>query len=76
MHLHVLNGELSFVNHCFFFIVIVGVFEFKRITTMHLQSKFFSELDALSANLLKVYAKKGGAQGRKIKSIMVSITQV
>ncbi|KAK0131528.1 putative nuclease HARBI1 [Merluccius polli] len=36
--------------------------EFKRITTMHLQSKFFSELDAHSVNLLKAYAKKGGAR--------------
>ncbi|XP_028298033.1 uncharacterized protein LOC114460299 [Gouania willdenowi] len=49
--------------------------EFKRITTTHLQSKFFAELDAHSANLLKVYAKKGGVQGRKIKNIMVPITQ-
>lgn len=43
---------------------------------MHLQSKYFSELDAHSANLLKAYAKTGGAQERKIKSIMVPITQV
>uniref|UniRef100_A0AAV2K309 Uncharacterized protein n=1 Tax=Knipowitschia caucasica TaxID=637954 RepID=A0AAV2K309_KNICA len=49
--------------------------EFKRITTTHLQSKFFAELDAHSAKLLKVYAKKGGVQGRKIKNIMVPITQ-
>uniref|UniRef100_A0A672ICZ9 PB1 domain-containing protein n=1 Tax=Salarias fasciatus TaxID=181472 RepID=A0A672ICZ9_SALFA len=44
--------------------------EFKRITTLHLQSKFFSGLDANSGNLLKAFAKKGGAQGKKIKSIM------
>ncbi|TKS65348.1 putative RNA-directed DNA polymerase from transposon BS [Collichthys lucidus] len=49
--------------------------EFKRITTLHLQSKFFSELDACSAILLKAYSKKGGVQGKKIKSIMVPITQ-
>ncbi|KAE8289473.1 hypothetical protein D5F01_LYC11174 [Larimichthys crocea] len=49
--------------------------EFKRITTLHLQSKFFSELDAHSAILLKAYSKKGGVQGKKIKSIMVPITQ-
>jgi len=50
--------------------------EFKRITTVHLQSKFFSKLDVHSANLMKAYAKKGGVQGRKIKTIMAPITQV
>ncbi|KAF4116599.1 hypothetical protein G5714_004088 [Onychostoma macrolepis] len=49
--------------------------EFKRITTIHLQSKLFSELDVHSANLMKVYAKKGGVQGKKIKTIMAPITQ-
>ncbi|KAM6892967.1 uncharacterized protein PEZ65_023019 [Lycodopsis pacificus] len=49
--------------------------EFKRITTINLQSKFFSQLDLHSENLIQVYAKKGGVQGRKIKSIMVPITQ-
>ncbi|XP_019223257.1 sterile alpha motif domain-containing protein 3-like isoform X1 [Oreochromis niloticus] len=49
--------------------------EFKRITTIHLQSKFFSQLDSYSANLMKIYAKKGGIQGRKIKTIMAPATQ-
>ncbi|KAG8005391.1 hypothetical protein GBF38_022579, partial [Nibea albiflora] len=49
--------------------------EFKRITTVSLLPKFFSELDVLSSNLMKVFSKKGGGQGRKIKSIMIPITQ-
>ncbi|XP_030581534.1 uncharacterized protein LOC115777712 isoform X1 [Archocentrus centrarchus] len=49
--------------------------EFKRITTIHLQSTFFSRVDAHSANLMKAYAKKGGVQGRKIKTIMAPMTQ-
>ncbi|XP_039462131.1 uncharacterized protein LOC120435957 isoform X1 [Oreochromis aureus] len=49
--------------------------EFKRITTIHLQSKFFSQLDSYSANLMKIYAKKGGIQGRKINTIMAPATQ-
>ncbi|KAI4816415.1 hypothetical protein KUCAC02_008742 [Chaenocephalus aceratus] len=49
--------------------------EFKRITTMNLQSKFFSSLDIHSTSLIDVYTKKGGVQGKKIKSIMLPITQ-
>ncbi|KAM8772540.1 uncharacterized protein AB9X84_010280 isoform 2-T2 [Acanthopagrus schlegelii] len=49
--------------------------EFKRITTVSLLPKFFSQLDALSSKLMKVFSKKGGGQGRKIKSIMIPITQ-
>ncbi|XP_072571851.1 uncharacterized protein [Paramormyrops kingsleyae] len=49
--------------------------EFKRITTISLQSKFFSRLDLLSENLMKVYAQKGGILGRKIQRIMVPVTQ-
>lgn len=45
--------------------------EFRRITTVYLLSKFFSELEAQSSNLIKVFGKKGGVQGRKIKSIMI-----
>ncbi|KAI9539258.1 hypothetical protein NQZ68_005337 [Dissostichus eleginoides] len=47
--------------------------EFKRITTINLQSKFFSSLD--STSLIDVYTKKGGVQGKKIRSIMLPITQ-
>uniref|UniRef100_A0A0F8C9V8 Sterile alpha motif domain-containing protein 3 n=1 Tax=Larimichthys crocea TaxID=215358 RepID=A0A0F8C9V8_LARCR len=50
--------------------------EFKRITTVSLLSKFFSKLDALSSNLMKVFGNKGGVQGRKIRSIMIPITQM
>ncbi|XP_046706911.1 uncharacterized protein LOC124386909 [Silurus meridionalis] len=49
--------------------------EFKRITTVHLQSKFFSQLDVHSANLIKAYSKKGGFIGRRLKSIMTPMTQ-
>ncbi|KAK5599871.1 hypothetical protein CRENBAI_014470 [Crenichthys baileyi] len=49
--------------------------EFKRITTVGLLQKFFSELDAQSSKLLKVFSKKGGAQGRKIKSLLMPLTQ-
>nr|XP_046248096.1 uncharacterized protein LOC124060811 isoform X2 [Scatophagus argus] len=47
---------------------------FKRITAVPLLSKFFSELD-IHSNLMKVFAKKGGAQGRKIKTTMAPIIQ-
>lgn len=50
--------------------------EFRRITTFGLLPKFFSELDVHSSKLLKVFGKKGGAQGRKIKSILMPMTQV
>lgn len=59
--------------HCFLFQISA---EFKRITTIQLQSKFFGELDAHSANLMTAYAKKGGFQGRKIKTILAPISQV
>nr|XP_008275458.1 PREDICTED: uncharacterized protein LOC103354015 [Stegastes partitus] len=49
--------------------------EFQRITTVGLLPKFFSDLDAHSLKLLKVFGKKGGAQGRKIKSILMPMTQ-
>ncbi|XP_020556410.1 uncharacterized protein LOC110014068 isoform X2 [Oryzias latipes] len=49
--------------------------EFQRITTVQLQSKFFRELDALSPRLLKVYAKKGGLQGQKLRRVLVPMTQ-
>ncbi|XP_023814738.1 uncharacterized protein LOC111947962 [Oryzias latipes] len=49
--------------------------EFQRITTVQLQFKFFMELDALSPRLLKVYAKKGGLQGQKLRRVLVPMTQ-
>uniref|UniRef100_A0A7N6FKA3 PB1 domain-containing protein n=3 Tax=Anabas testudineus TaxID=64144 RepID=A0A7N6FKA3_ANATE len=50
--------------------------EFKRITTVQLQSKFFHQLDALSEKLTRVFARKGGVLGKRIKTIMVPMTQV
>ncbi|KAG5277559.1 hypothetical protein AALO_G00118990 [Alosa alosa] len=38
--------------------------EFKRITIVNLQSKFFSQLDAQSANLMKAFSKKRGYPGK------------
>ncbi|XP_076146592.1 uncharacterized protein LOC143131083 isoform X2 [Alosa pseudoharengus] len=50
--------------------------EFKRITIVNLQSKFFSQLDAQSANLMKAFSKKGGTLGRRLKRIVVPMTEV
>lgn len=49
--------------------------EFKRITTVNLQSKFFSQLDGLSAKLMKAFGKRGGLVGQKLKSIMVPMSE-
>ncbi|KAF3856810.1 hypothetical protein F7725_017533 [Dissostichus mawsoni] len=37
--------------------------EFKRITTINMQSKFFSSLDIHSTSLIDVYTKKEGNGG-------------
>ncbi|KAL2084999.1 hypothetical protein ACEWY4_020517 [Coilia grayii] len=50
--------------------------EFRRITTVNLQSKFFSNLDAYSPNLMKAFSRKGGTVGRSLKKIMKPMTQV
>ncbi|KAJ8014326.1 hypothetical protein DPEC_G00039080 [Dallia pectoralis] len=42
--------------------------EFKRITTVPLQSKFLSQLDLYSDNLVKLFKKKGGQQGERLKN--------
>ncbi|XP_037392517.1 uncharacterized protein LOC108416135 [Pygocentrus nattereri] len=49
--------------------------EFERITTVHLLSRFFSKLDLHSAKLLKVFAKRGGVQGRKIMQLVTAMAQ-
>ncbi|XP_062379402.1 uncharacterized protein LOC134067929 [Sardina pilchardus] len=49
--------------------------EFKRITIVNLQSKFFSQLDAQSANLMKAFSRKGGTLGRRLKRIVVPMTE-
>ncbi|XDV25456.1 hypothetical protein PO909_029372 [Leuciscus waleckii] len=48
--------------------------EFKRITTMPLQSRFLSQLDLFTANLLKVFEKRSGQQGKKLRDMSVIVT--
>lgn len=48
--------------------------EFKRITNMPLQSRFLSQLDFLSENLLRVFAMQSGEQGKKLKDIAAMMT--
>ncbi|KAJ7990927.1 hypothetical protein DPEC_G00291960 [Dallia pectoralis] len=47
--------------------------EFKRITTIPLQSKFMSQLDVYSEKLLKMFQGRGGELGRRLKSVMAPI---
>lgn len=72
-HFNAMIVKFTFVYPFFLFKLTA---EFKRIPTVSLLSKFFSKLDAHSSNLMKVFGKKGGVQGRKIRSIMIPITQV
>ncbi|KAL3061219.1 hypothetical protein OYC64_009418 [Pagothenia borchgrevinki] len=44
--------------------------EFARITTVPLRSKFMQQLDHHSSKLLRIFQKKGGAAGQKIRNIM------
>ncbi|XP_056297690.1 uncharacterized protein LOC130211094 isoform X1 [Pseudoliparis swirei] len=44
--------------------------EFMRITTMPLQTKFMAQLDRYSADLTKLFSKRGGTAGKKIRRIM------
>ncbi|KAL6460861.1 hypothetical protein MHYP_G00308270 [Metynnis hypsauchen] len=48
--------------------------EFKRITTMPLQSRFLSQLDFLSESLLRVFAKRSGEPGKKLKNLAATMT--
>ena len=48
--------------------------EFKRITTMPLQSRFLSQLDQHTANLLKIFEKRSGQQGQKLKDMSAMVT--
>ncbi|KAL2099407.1 hypothetical protein ACEWY4_005887 [Coilia grayii] len=47
--------------------------EFRRITTVPLQSKFLSQLDLYSEELLKIFQKKGGQVGKKLESVLEGI---
>ncbi|XP_030578575.1 uncharacterized protein LOC115801305 isoform X2 [Archocentrus centrarchus] len=49
--------------------------EFKRITTLPLQSRFLSQLDILSSKLIALYKKRGGLIGKHLKSIMDQMTE-
>ncbi|KAG7459039.1 hypothetical protein MATL_G00227010 [Megalops atlanticus] len=49
--------------------------EFVSITTAPLVSKFLAQLDHHTAQLVKVFKKKGGSAGRKIAIILAPITQ-
>ncbi|XP_063048812.1 sterile alpha motif domain-containing protein 3-like, partial [Engraulis encrasicolus] len=49
--------------------------EFRRITTVNLESKFFFNLDAYSPNLMKAFSRKGGSVGQSLRRIMLPISQ-
>ncbi|XP_056591285.1 uncharacterized protein LOC130410568 isoform X2 [Triplophysa dalaica] len=49
--------------------------EFKRITTIPLQSKFLSQLDLHYESFLKVFERRPGQQGRKLKEMMSTVVQ-
>ncbi|CAL9704527.1 unnamed protein product [Knipowitschia caucasica] len=48
--------------------------EFKRLTTIPLQSRFLSQLDILSNKLLALFKKRGGQIGKKLQELMKSMT--
>ncbi|KAL7872455.1 hypothetical protein SRHO_G00074380 [Serrasalmus rhombeus] len=50
--------------------------EFRRITTMPLQSRFVSQLDLHSANLLRVFVKRSGQQGKTLRDIVAMMTDM
>nr|XP_046262986.1 uncharacterized protein LOC124068633 [Scatophagus argus] len=47
--------------------------EFKRITTVPLQSKFLSQLDLHSDNLIRLFQRRGGQLGEKLKRVAAQI---
>ncbi|KAL1249299.1 hypothetical protein QQF64_020304 [Cirrhinus molitorella] len=49
--------------------------EFRWITTLPLQSKFLSQLDRFSDDLLKVFTKRGGVVRKRIQDVMVPMSQ-
>ena len=51
-------------------------FEFMRLTTVPLTSKFLGELDRLTDDLIRVFHTKGGAAGRKIIALMAKTHNV
>lgn len=49
--------------------------EFKRITTMPLQSKFLSQSDAHSERLISLFKKRGGQIGKRLASILAAMAE-
>ncbi|XP_062868186.1 uncharacterized protein LOC134330846 [Trichomycterus rosablanca] len=49
--------------------------EFKRITTMPLQSRFLSQLDVHSEKLMVLFKKRGGQIGKHLESIIAPMAQ-
>ncbi|XP_037643389.1 uncharacterized protein LOC119498484 isoform X2 [Sebastes umbrosus] len=47
--------------------------EFKRITTVPLQPKFLSQLDHYSDNLTRMFQKRGGQLGARLKTIIAQM---
>ncbi|KAL2091655.1 hypothetical protein ACEWY4_013918 [Coilia grayii] len=47
--------------------------EFKRITTVPLQSKFLSQLDLHSDNLIRLFQKRGGQLGERLRAIVAEL---
>ncbi|XP_055040333.2 uncharacterized protein [Misgurnus anguillicaudatus] len=48
--------------------------EFERITTVPLVSTFFAKMDKYSAKLMKLFAKRGGVYGQRIKNLLITTT--
>lgn len=73
---------MKMVNQ-FYFVNFVAIFmcfqinrEFMRITTVPLTSKFLSQLDECSDQLVKVFINKGGAAGKEIGSTIAVMDRV
>uniref|UniRef100_A0A8C5GUT4 Uncharacterized LOC114458703 n=1 Tax=Gouania willdenowi TaxID=441366 RepID=A0A8C5GUT4_GOUWI len=49
--------------------------EFKRITTLPLQSRFLSQIDELSGKLLRLFERRGGQVGRVLEDIVAPVVQ-
>ncbi|XP_045898695.1 uncharacterized protein LOC123966596 isoform X2 [Micropterus dolomieu] len=47
--------------------------EFKRITTVPLQSKFLSQLDLHSDNLMRLFQNRGGQLGKRLQRIIAQM---
>ncbi|XP_051275183.1 uncharacterized protein LOC127374168 [Dicentrarchus labrax] len=63
------TGQSAFV--CGSSVVVEA--EFTRITTVPLRSKFMQQLDHHSTRLITIFKRKGGAAGRKIRTIMADL---